>query len=85
MSHLHESRPKMAGTGLWVRLTLADGSEVDGVLPSIDLLPLSPWREISLRFDNSESRTYTRASYQKIQVLGVIGHGHWRDKIKNSS
>ena len=80
-----KARPKIPG--LWVRLTLVDGSQVDGVI-SEDLRKLAPWSCITIQrrsdlagkypypignIGQFEPATYQRSDITAAIVLGAIG------------
>ncbi len=69
------TRPKQ--DGLWVRLTLADGHTVDGIIPH-NLLLCKAWLEIKV-WPIGDGRKlvlpvkYPRSEVRGCVVLGVIG------------
>ncbi len=75
-THLH--RPK--APGIWVKVELADGKFVDGLLKN-DLLVCEPWKELKVRFpcyghgDLCDEVAFPRAEVVAVTVLGIIGTG----------
>ena len=79
------ARPK--AEGLWVRLTLLDGSEVDGIIPqNLLLFELGEYVSIMLIGQVGSNRklvAYPRSQVRACVVLGVIG-GRGREKFRVS-
>jgi hypothetical protein len=79
----HQQMPKFDGfPGLWVWVTLADGSEFDALLPN-DLMLFHPAKGFEIRIDERRGRKLCllRQAVANVEVLGVRGMGRYPERM----